>query len=280
MRIRLMSNNQWLCDQNQPYWKARGLDCSAAAREPGFAAFYQKTEPDAIGLQEVSPLMLEKLMLSLQRLGLPYGVIWGRDTPILYRTDRLEAIDAAFLIYPRQVPGLDGEFNNHESKSYAAAVFRAKENGKIFCLMSTHLWWKSDDPQAANYQKGSNAARVYQIGLAIQKMDAMRSACDCPQIIMGDLNTPYASDPIRTAKAAGFRHAHDVAAEYADETNGLHPCGPAVWAPYDPQPFEKGIDHILVRNAPEGFVRSFRRDMPDAYLLLSDHAPVWIDAEL
>ena len=148
MRIRLMSNNQWLCDQNQPYWKERGLDCSAAAREPGFAAFYQKTEPDAIGLQEVSPLMLEKLMLSLQRLGLPYGVIWGRDTPILYRTDRLEAIDSAFLIYPRQVPGLDGEFNNHESKSYAAAVFRAKENGKLYALtecgyknIPDSTWW-------------------------------------------------------------------------------------------------------------------------------------------
>ncbi len=280
MHIRLMSNNQWLCDENQPFWKELGLDCSAEAREAGFVRFYRQTEPDLLGLQEVSPLMLEHLMRGLQRVGLPYGVVWGRDTPILYRTDRFEVADAAFLIYPKQVPGQTGEFNNHSSKSYAAAVFRAKKTGKTLAFLSTHLWWKSDDSQDVHYQPGSTAARVYQIGLALRKMDALLSQYNCPQIIVGDLNTPYLSAPITKAKETGFSHAHDITVEYADETNGLHPCGPTVLEPYQPMPFEVGIDHILVRNAPKDFVRRFERSMPDWYLSLSDHAPVWIDAEL
>ena len=280
MHIRLMSNNQWLCDENQPWWAERGLDCSAACREEGFADFYRTTEPDVVGLQEVSALMLEKLLRALQKRGLSYGAVWGRDTPILYRTDRLELIDSCFLIYPKEVPEQTGEFNNHDSKSYCAAVFRLKDSGCLFTLMTTHLWWKSDDPHSDHYQPGSNAARVYQIGLAIDQLDKWLAKYNCPQILMGDLNTPYDSAPIRAAQTRGFSHAHDIATEYADETNGWHPCGPKVLEPYDPKPFREGIDHILLRNVPEGFVRRFERAMPESYLPLSDHAPAWIDAEI
>ena len=82
MHIRLMSNNQWLCDENQPWWAERGLDCSAACREEGFADFYRTTEPDAIGLQEVSALMLEKLLRALQKRGLSVD-------PAVYTTEEL-----------------------------------------------------------------------------------------------------------------------------------------------------------------------------------------------
>ena len=280
MRIRLMSNNQWLCDENQPYWAERGLDCSAVNREEGFADFYRAADPDAVGLQEVSPQMLEKLLRALQKRGISYGAVWGRDTPIVYRTDRLELVDSCFCVYPREVPGQAGEFNNHDSKSYCAAVFRIKASGRLFALMTTHLWWKSDDACSGHYQAGSDAARVYQISLAIDRLDEWLAQYDCPQVLMGDLNTPYDSAPIRAAQARGFSHAHDIAAEYADETNGWHPCGPKVLEPYQPKPFQEGIDHILLRRAPEGFVRRFERDMPEDYLTLSDHAPVWIDVEL
>ena len=279
MKLRLMSNNQWRCDDNLPYWQERGLDCSAVCREKGFADFYAQTNPDVIGLQEVSPLMLERLMLELQARGLPFAAVWGRDTPTLYRTDKLELIDSAFLVYPRTVPGLTGEFNNSDTKSYSVAVFRTKGNGKIFTFMSTHLWWKSDDPQSRYYQEGSGAARTWQIGIAIDKLDELAEQYKCPQFLVGDLNTRYESDPIRTAFRRGFSHTHDIATEYKDETNGMHPCGPDVLGPYEPKPFKYGIDHILVRNAPNGFIRSFIREMPESYLPLSDHAPVWVDVE-
>ncbi len=199
MKLRLMSNNQWRCDKNQPYWEERGLDCSAPVRERGFAAFYEETLPDVIGLQEVSARMLECLLRELKAKNLPYAAIWGRDTPILWRTDRL------------------------------------KEFGQRY---------------------GSH------------------------EILVGDLNTPYDSPPICAAAEEGFRHAHDEAVEFADETNGHHHLGPTVIKPYVPQPFREGIDHILVRGLPDGAVRRFERRMPEEYLLLSDHAPVWVDITL
>ena len=280
MNFRLMSNNQWRCDKNLPYWEERGLDCSAEHREKGFADFYARTMPDVIGLQEVSPLMLERLMIELQQRGLPFAAVWGRDTPTLYRTDKFELIDSAFLIYPRTIPGLEGEFNNSDTKSYSIAVFRTKEEGKIFTFMSTPLWWKSDDPQGGHYQAGSGQARGWQMALAIDKLDEFAAQYKCPQIIVGDLNTAYESEPIRTAFSRGFSHAHDIATDHRDETNGMHPCGPEILGPYEPKPFKFGIDHILVRNAPEGFVINFRREMPESYLPLSDHAPIWADVVL
>ena len=41
-----------------------------------------------------------------------------------------------------------------------------------------------------------------------------------------------------------------------------------------------GIDHILISDAPEGFVRRFERYTPEYYMPLSDHFPVFADVEL
>ena len=46
--LRLMSNNIWWCDSNQPAWEAIGEDCSAAARAKGFARVYSELCPDVI----------------------------------------------------------------------------------------------------------------------------------------------------------------------------------------------------------------------------------------
>ena len=45
-------------------------------------------------------------------------------------------------------------------------------------------------------------------------------------------------------------------------------------------PFKEAIDHILVKFAPEGFVRRFERYTPDYYLPLSDHSPAFADVTL
>ena len=280
MICRLMSNNQWKCDENQPWWEERGLDCSAPVREKGFVEVYRKTAPDILGLQETSPLMLDCLMCGLKEAGLPYAALWGRDTPILYRADRFEAVDSDFLIYPRDVPGLEGEFNNSGTKSYCVAVFRAKDSGKLLTLMTTHLWWKRDDPGSRNYQPGSGLARGYQMDLAIDRLDALAKQYPSPQVILGDFNTAYHSEPIDAAFRRGFAHAHDIAVEYAAPDNGYHACFPNKLEPYTPKPFEAAIDHILIRSAPQGFVRRFERYLPESYLPLSDHAPVWADVRL
>ena len=274
-RLRLMSRNQWKCDKNQPAWEEKGMDCSGEHREKGFVRLYGETMPDIVGIQEISGKMAEYMMMGLADAGLADSLIWGKDTPILYRPDKFEVVHTEYLIYPEAIEGLEGSFNNHKTKSLCAAVLREKESGKLLCFISTHLWWKNEKVQA-----GSNEARAVQIKIAIGYADKLQKQYNCPAVIVGDLNAPYNSAPIKAALEAGFVHAHDVAVEYADPTAGYHWCGNDGYEPMRNEPFEKAIDHILVRGADEGFVRRFERYTPDYYLPLSDHSPVFADVEL
>jgi len=76
----------------------------------------------------------------------------------------------------------------------------------------------------------------------------------------------------------GFRHAHDVA-EVAADTTGMHYCCDKG---FDKQitegGFARSIDHILVRDM-VGKVESYTRYTAEYCFPLSDHMPLWIDAE-
>jgi len=278
--LRIMSHNVWKCDHNLPAWEARGEDCSAAARAKGMARVYCETGPDIIGCQEMSPVMADELIRNLAEQGLRYALLWGRDTPVLYRQERLELLDSDFLLYPAEVPGWPGEFNNDNTKSGCVAVFRDKADGKELVFMSTHLWWKSSDPASGEYQAGSDEARTYQLNMALDLAERFQAKYGCPVVLVGDLNADYTMPAVQSALARGYAHAHDIAAEYADQDWGYHYCFGDGYKPYVEAPFEKGIDHILVRYAPEGFVRRFERYTPEYYLPLSDHSPVFADVRL
>jgi len=76
-------------------------------------------------------------------------------------------------------------------------------------------------------------------------------------------------------------HAHDISVEIANEERGfnsLRPKHPGDW--WLEGGLEAAIDHILVRDIPQGSVRRFERYMTEEYLLLSDHAPVYVDMVL
>lgn len=278
--LRIMSHNVWKCDGNLPDWEAKGENCSAAVRAKGMVRVYTETSPDIVGFQEMSPAMADGILLGLAEQGLRYALLWGRDTPVLYRQDRLELLNSDFRLYPTEFPGWEGEFNNAGTKSWCIAVFRDKSDGKKLIFMSTHLWWKSSDPASNSYQAGSDEARVYQLNLAMDRLEEFRAEYDCPAVLVGDLNADYTMPVIRNALSRGFGHAHDLAADYADEDWGYHYCFGDGYRPYVSAPFEKGIDHILVKYAPEGFVRRFERYTPDYYLPLSDHSPVFADVAL
>ncbi len=280
--IRLMSHNQWYCNDNTPAWKEKGLDCSAAVRERGFARVYDETHPDIVGLQEVSGRMAEELMAALETRGLQYALLWGHDTPILYRPDRFELVDSFFALYPDHCPGLEGTFNNQNSKSRTLGVFRCKRSGAVFLFASTHLWWKENDPSHPLYQKGSDEARIYQLGLAMDDIDRMRKAYgNCPAVLVGDLNNNYRAPCLRSAFDCGYRHAHDVAVDFADSSRGYHSCtADGFRITMEPGGFEDAIDHILLTDGGSLSVRRFERYTPDYYMALSDHSPVFIDAEL
>ena len=280
MQLRILSNNLWWCDDNRPAWAAKGLDCSAAARAAGFAKLYATLQPDIIGLQECSARMADERMERLPAYGLRYTLLWGHDTPILYRSDRFDLVDSAYLNYPEEFPGHAGSFNNWHTKSYLAAVLRCKANGKLLIVATTHLWWKSGRPDSPIYQPHSSEARAYQLGLLMDQLDAFQTKYNCPAIMMGDFNAGYDSLTVQSAFARGWLHAHDTAADYADKGNGHHPCDDSGFEPYVPGDFRYSLDQILHRDAPEGFVRRFDRYTGEDYMALSDHLPVWVDVQL
>lgn len=275
--LRIMSHNIWYNDDNRPAWEAMGEDCSAAVRARGMVRVYTETLPDIIGCQEMSPVMADEIIRGLADQGQRYALLWGRDTPILYRQDRLELLDSDFQLYPTEFPGWKGEFNNGNTKSWCIAVFRDKTDGKKLIFMSTHLWWMSSDPNSADYQAGSDEARAWQLNLAMDRLEKFQSQYDCPAILVGDLNADYTMPVIQSALSRGYEHAHNIATEFADEDWGYHYCFGDGYKPYVKAPFEKAIDHILVKFAPAGFIRRFERYTPDYYLPLSDHSPVFAD---
>ena len=278
--LRIMSHNVWKCDNNLPAWEANHEDCSAHARTRGMVQVYTETQPDIIGFQEMSPLMADEIIRGLAARGLRYALLWGRDTPILYRQERLELIDSDFLLYPTEVPGWTGEFNNHGTKSFCLAVFRDKTDGKELIFLSTHLWWMSGETGAADYRAGSEEARAYQLNLAMDRLETYHAEYGCPVMAVGDLNADYAKPAIQSALNRGFAHAHDIATEFADQDWGYHYCFGDGYKPYVKTPFEKAIDHILVKYAADDFIRRFERYTPDYYLPLSDHSPVFVDVKL
>lgn len=103
-RLRIMSHNVWKNDKNLPAWAAKGEDCSAAVRAKGMVRIYAETQPDIIGFQEMSPTMVDEILLGLTSQDQRYALLWGRDTPILYRQDRFELLDSDFSFIPRNSP--------------------------------------------------------------------------------------------------------------------------------------------------------------------------------
>lgn len=286
MRIRLMSHNIWNRDENSPEWEKIGQDCSAKVRVHGLIQVYKDTMPDVIGCQESSALMADLLMQCFEKEQLNYTIIWGRFTPIIYRSDKLELIDSEFLTYPEQMDGFDGTFNDVKSKAYNVGVFRVKQSGKIFVFATTHLWWKQSPSdklfsQGSAYQEHSDEAREYQLSLLTAKVKKFCKKYDCPAFVVGDMNTDYNSKAIQTAISNGFKHARNIATEYAEESVGYHNCFP--WGyetKYFDTPFETAIDHILVYNEKQGCVKRFERFSPDYYFPISDHSPAYVDVEL
>lgn len=280
-RLRLMTHNQWKNDENIPAWEEMGMDCSSTVRSRGFVRVFKETAPDIIGCQETSFRMADELVRFCAEEGMRYAVLWGRDTPIFYRPDKFELLDSDFSLYPDEFPLHEGVYNNSMTKSWNIGVFRVKENGRVFIFATTHLWWKSSNPESKHYQPMSNEAREYQLAMLIDRVELFREKYTCPCIIVGDLNANYSSLAVRRAFSCGYVHAHDIAAEYADETNGHHSCGKSGFATsYGDRTFIHAIDHILLKDAPEGSVKRFERYSPEYYLPLSDHSPAYIDFEI
>ena len=281
-----MSNNQWKCDINHRAWRNMGEDCSAEGRIGGLVRAYRQVLPHVIGLQEVSMHMTDLMMAHLRAFRtengeeIHYDLITGGDTPILYRDDCLSLLASGFFRYEENIPGLEGSFNNAGSKSYTWGVFEEKASGKRFALMSTHLWWKSSNPEKKHYQPHSNKARAYQISLAIREMETVLEKFHCPGIIMGDFNAAMGSLCMEAVDQAGWVEAHEVTLGERDETKGHHPCFADGFSRGEPGEFAHAIDHIIVQKNSPIRVEKYLRITDEWFDKISDHYPLYIEATL
>lgn len=281
--LRLMSQNQWNYVDNNAQWAALGLDCSAKVRMQGHLKILETLLPDILGGQEINSVMQQLLVAGCVERNLPYTLIWGSMTPILYRSDKLELLQQEFIPYPEKMEGFEGIFNDCYSKACNVGVFRVKEDGKIFIFATTHLWWMNgSDPDSKWYRKGSDQVRMLQLKLATAVIDGYRAQYgSCPVVLVGDLNTDYRSQAIQYALSeGGYRHGYDAAVEFAHPENGYNNCMPHAPGKWQHKPFEDAIDHILVKGLAENAVRRFDRYETEEYCFVSDHAPVWIDVEI
>ena len=276
--FRAASANLWWCETNHPAWQALGKDCTSKRRGPLFAKVFEEICADLYGLQECPGKMTTELMTAITEKGLPYALLWGRDTPILYRADRFEVLHDETFIYPEQVPGYEGSFNNLKTKSYSLGVFRRKGSGEIIVFGSTHLWYKSGNPEWKHYQPFSQEARVFQIRLFAARANGLLNQYGGTAVLTGDMNTYPDSTVLNVARELGFLHAHDVSQGETDDTTGLHKCSEDGFdSIIHPGGFEHSIDHILIKGDGAKDVKRFVRYSDPAVMELSDHLPVYID---
>ena len=281
-KLRLMSQNQWNFTHNNDVWEKLGLDCSAEVRMRGHAQVFEELMPDVVGGQEVNIQMYYELSLNLQLRNLPYTLLWGYMTPIIYRADKLELLDTVHYTYPAEMEGFPGIYNDYRSKSFTLAVFRCKENGKVFIFTTTHLWWQNGkDPNCGWYTEGSDTVRKLQVGMAMDMIDEYQKKYDgCPVFFVGDLNADYNSEAVQYAmNERGYSPAHNIATEFVHEGVGYNDCKPSHVGKWWDAPFEESIDHILVRDYEGINIKRFDRYTPDYYVYLSDHAPAFVDIE-
>lgn len=285
-RMILMTNNQWKYDHNNEKWARLGMDCSADVRSAGLVRAYQQICPDILAVQESSHLMERLIMQSLFEYATPQGerisykLVTGGDTPIYYRDDKFFPIETGYYLYPEAVPGYEGSFNNARTKSYTFGVFEELSTGKRVIVVSTHLWWKSGNPERFNYQPHSNIARVYQISLAIQKAEELIAKYACPAFIMGDFNAGIDSACMNEVAKLGWTEAHDLCTGERDETKGHHFCVPDGFERGEPGVYHDALDHIIVKNGSAVAIQSYKR-LNDAWFdCVSDHYPLYVDIEI
>ncbi len=273
--VRIMSNNVWECDTNQPAWQALGEDCSAKKRAEGLAAVYMAYAPDVICLQEMSALMIRFITQTLKNYGwnytlLSYSTSASNDfTCILYRGDTLELLDKGHHSFSYG--------NNHGTKSYTWGYFKHTATGKTFTALSTHLWWKSESAEA-----GSDKMRERQAGEIVEAMNKVIEKYDAPVYIMGDFNTRTTTDAYKVFTDGGFQDTFNLATVFASNHRGRHTCGPEGFArETSPETYkDSAIDHILIKNGKATEIMVFNHVRPYFYIKLSDHYPLYVDAVL
>lgn len=90
-----------------------------------------------------------------------FKIAEGADLRILDDNiwDYSKTLEPLYVNYNKYTPE---QWCNHGSKSFTSAVLKRKADGKIFAIIGTHLWWKSEKSKP-----GSTMARASQLRLVM-----------------------------------------------------------------------------------------------------------------
>lgn len=278
VNLRILDDNVWSYskDYNAPAWEAIGADCTIAGRSKGFLRLFNEYKPDIFTFQEFSPKIMDFYTPRLKEMG--YSIALEDDpsrhnwTPIYYSDAALELLKAEYVRFEPKC------WSDVGSKGFTAAVFRHKSTMKVFVVITTHLWWKSDSSAG-----GSNMARAAQACLILAHTQLLLQEFDCPVFLTGDMNCTENSMAVRTYLDAGFKQCYKIATEYGDTHRGHHMCNNNGFGETEQNlaiTREKGaIDHCLLYDVNGSVeIRRFDCVMDEYTLPLTDHYPNVIDA--
>lgn len=278
--LRILDDNIWdYSSETIPEaWKPTGIDPRDDVRAPQFAQLVRAYMPDIVTLQEYSRHMHDRFYLRIQEYGYVISYESGRDwnnTPIFYNPQTVEQLYVNYDLYT------PARWSNSGSKSFTSAVFRHKQTGRVFGVITTHLWYMHD-----SRQPGSSQARAAQVRLMLAEAEIIRAEHQCPIFVTGDMNCYEKTIPMQQFFESGFKPCYELATQYADLHNGHHICSPKDGFSREsrrPSPERKkgAIDHCLLLD-PEQKVEVKVFDCVQAYftVLLTDHYPNVIDAKL
>lgn len=279
--LRILDDNIWdySLDTIPPAWQAIGEDPRDFVRAPKFAALIADYLPDVFTFQEYSSHFHAEFYPAVQKKG--YVIAWEskedwNNTPIFYNRKTLELLYVNFNLYA------PSRWSNHGSKSFTSAVFKRKIDGKVFALIGTHLWWKSDKAQP-----GSTMARASQLRLVMAETEIIRTKFgDVPVVVVGDMNCEENTVPLRQMTEAGYIPCYKAATIFGDTHNGHHVCSPkegySVTSHRKGESREAGaIDHCLIYDPSRtAEIKVFDCLMHDYLVKLTDHYPNLIDLKL
>lgn len=279
--LRILDDNIWdySKDTIPPKWQEIGEDPRDFKRAPQFARLVKDYLPDVFAFQEYSEHFHKEFYHLVQGDG--YVIAWEskkdwNNTPVFYNSKTIEPL---YVNYNKYTPA---QWCNKGSKSFTSAVLKRKSDGKVFALIGTHLWWKSEKAMP-----GSDMARASQIRLVMAEADIIRGKFgDIPVFVVGDMNCEEGTVPIQQLIQGGYIPCYKAATVYGDDHNGHHICAPGDG--YSVKSRRRGpdrktgaIDHCMIYD-PSGKVeiRVFDCIMESYTVKITDHYPNLIDVKL
>ena len=237
-------------------------------RRDWVASLLRYHAPDALGVQEAFAHMLRELderLPGYARVGVGRtdGREGGEFSAILYRTDRLEALESGtFWLSPTpEVPGSMG-WDAAFERVATWARFRDRRTGCRFLHLNTHLDHRGEEARR-------ESARLIRRRLA-------ELADGLPIVVTGDLNTRPETVPYRLFTADTLAGAVPPLRDAFHASRGGHYGPTSTWTAFTAIDPGRRIDFVLVSGEVDVRMHAI---LPDAWdgRFPSDHLPVAAD---